>query len=525
MQQLPAYGYSITVHVILGICQGLSLKKKIVIEMRKIFYLALWALMWTACGDDAITTTTSSHIDPPEEVGLVMKGTVERIDGSPNAGVTVNFHQAGKLLGTTQTDEKGNYSSLGVEIDSLQPVTVEYAKTDISPNYRRPSNASQAMHIVYDRDFADSSSYQIYSLENPSDSNWVKLYGTVVGADGLPIKGARAKVFWEYFGSGFAVWIVAFSETYTDMNGYFELLVPKGVELYSKVEHFIASPIGDNGYVMNCIRNFNEGGEIFQYLSDYEVLNPIQEDTELQTRNDLHLNKGFFTFSGIAQHCDGTPVDVAQLAVSKEFSFYSRFQDDEYHFGPNGEFEVEVPICGLDDDFNRAEYAALSISTEDYRFSSGGPIQAEGMYDFGVVQLCLDNRDYADSISVKFRSSEFEVFASGGDNQRSGAENIHSGFSIYDSDTHHRSLYLGIKDIQLGENPVAWIRYWKSENEDGDIVWETYEKPFDVDNPPNLVANITSIDGNYVHGSVTGTVMTDAGQEEALEINFSIYNK
>ncbi len=480
------------------------------------------------CQKDSITSDVTEVINPPTQIGTVnIQGTIKNIDGVILRNTEVSVYQDNKKVGTVTSNAEGFYSTKSLPIDPDLDVTLEYKKDDLSIKYRRFTiensekiisnpilGKAEAADVTHDED----------ALVNPSDTNYVRLFGYTKLADGTPVRGVNCRVACEFqiLGS-IGLWVKEGYSDFSDENGYFEILVPKGKIIYLNTSYlrYPKELWGQcNIEFQNLVSNPLEKWR-------YNQLGAFSSDQEIFLRNDITIELNMVVIKGRALNCDGTPLVSGNLwgflgetlgsSPSGIILPGNSFRDSNYVFGPNGEFEFYLEGCKR----QNANYGiGINIKSNDFegRTLKFDLIDTE---NFGNVNLCYDNRDFPDEFSMKLGDDQVKIYTEGGDNPTSGIDKLWTGFGI-DDGQNGEDVYFITESIALGIQPIKrlemWLKKRQSENS-----WLVYEKPF-IAKPEDVVLNITKIEDHYVYGTIDGAVETTTGLK-TINITFKIYNK
>jgi len=251
----------------------------------------------------------------------------------------------------------------------------------------------------------------------------------------------------------------------------------------------------------------------------YQKLGMFDEDSEVALRDDVEFETIRTHVTGNAYRCDGTPVSNGTLAVgitiSKWFAIASK-KFENYSFGPNGEFSVDLETCPRD---NATYGIIVNIKDTDVNFFNIEEFDFEEYADVGQIDLCFDDNDYPDEFEMTIESVTRQ-YPSGGDSPLSGKNNLHTGFYYVDGD-YHESVFLAANDIHLGEVPIIRFEMRKGKKE-GNVV-HGYETTFQA-KPEDVTLTITQIEGDYIYGNLSGNVDTPRGREP-VNVTFKIYDK
>lgn len=482
-------------------------------------------IMLSSCNKDRILTDIDEQIDLPKEVGLInIKGVIKSIDGVLLPNVIVSVHQNGKKVGSLLSDQSGNYSTASMPIDPLIPVTLEYQKQGLNVSYKR-FDADNAQIKIFNpllgKVTNDTSvTYENLVLSSPSDSNFVKIWGYTKLDNGTPVRGVECFAGWEYrlYNPNFLAMRKGVS-SYTNDDGYFELLVPKNKLIYLRT-FYQKYP---NSLFGQCQLEFQNLVENPLKKFRYNEIGPFNNDTEILLRKDIHIDILMLNVKGRALRCDGSTVRSGYL---EGFIYYyigtlqlplNSFIDSNYVFGPNGEFQFYIEACKTPG-YNYG--IGVGIREGDFESQIVVP-NIDNTENLGELKLCRDNTDYPDEFSLKLGNDPLNYYLYGGDLPLSGKEHIQGGFSNKNGDL-SETVYLTIKNITTGVQPITSLEMWRTKKV-SEGIYQVYEKPF-IAQPADVVLTITKIEVPYVSGTITGMVNTTQGVK-TLDIAFKIYNK
>ena len=492
----------------------------------KYLYIFLSAIfLLSSCNKDSITIDKKVDISPPEVIdGAAIKGYIVSTSGEKLEGVNVDVYQNDKKLGRVYSDNKGYYNTQSIAINPDYLVTIKYNKDEFETKYRR-FDFEEALKITKDlilgkENTDDDVQRNEFDLINPTDTNLVKLYGYARLADGTPVSGVGCQAVWKYWlsnGTYKVLWIQKYISDYTDANGYFEVLVPKG-----EIIHFEAYKTRYPGQLLaSCRVSFsdeNPTGELSKW--HFMELGSFDEDSEISLRDDIEFETLRTHISGYALRCDGTPIVNGTLRASitlGKLFYYYKGNIEDYPFGSNGEFSIDIETCPTESDFDL--FINIDIEDTDIKFSGEKYIEFAENVDIGQVDLCFDENDYPDEFELTIESVT-RNYPTGGDNPRSGEDKLRTGFHYVEGDF-YEDVYLATDIIQLGEVPITYFKMWKGKKE-GDIV-HIYETTFEA-KPEDVTMTITKIEGHYVYGNIVGDVDTPRGRQP-VNATFKIYNK
>ena len=492
------------------------------------FILLLLLLTLGSCHKDSIYSEMDEEVSPPILVeATYIVGEVKNTNGQAIAGAHISVYQNEKKIGELFSDQNGKYSTANLPIDPSYEVTLEFQKEAYDTKYRRivamPKDKVEINATMGIKQAPDGSEYKSEVLLNPSDTNYVKLWGYAKLQDGTPIKGVYCTVVWKYTIIGDKYfWFQGSARDYSDENGYFELLVPKDSTMHFRTS-YTRYPKNILAQCPVQFQNLDHPSAGLPPTYGFNDLGKLYADTEVVLRNDIVFETIGTRVIGIASRCDGSPVQHGiingYLMHMGLFPVAINF-DSNYVFGPNGEFELLLETCNNDQYTN----LAVNIIIEDTDAKFKGRItntNFQAQMDVGSFTLCEDLKDYPDKFEVKLGDDPLRVYEVGGDSPSSGVNNLVIGFNKNDG-TYGEDIFLLVDNIDLGVIPIKRLELWK-DKKIGDKLWEVYETTFDA-KPEDVVLTITKMEGKYVYGNVNGVVNTPQGPKE-LMIDFEIYNK
>ena len=500
----------------------------------KFIILLSLSTIFLGCHKDQITSDTTEVINPPDKIGIVnIEGITKNIDGVILRNTEVSVYQNNKKVGTVYSNQDGFYTTKTLPIDPEQDVTLEYKKDELSVKYRRftVGNSEKIISnpLLGKAEQEDVSQEDGY-LANPSDSNFVKIYGYTLLADGTPVRGVSCSGIWDYqILLNEYLYSYEGTKDFSDENGYFELLVPRGKEIFF-----------NTFYLRYPESTFGQCNIQFQNLQSnplenwkYNQLGIFDNDHQIQLRNDIVIDLIMVTVKGRALNCNGTPLTSGILRGSIGHTLGSgpnglilpatSFVDSNFIFGPNGEFEFYAETCRRPND----NYGiSVRVSNGDFE----GWLQKFDLIEpdnIGDVSLCIDNRDFPDEFTLKLGNDPIKSYPYGGDNATSGLNKLYTGFHLYESRTLdigglNESVYFATESVALGIQPIVRLEMWKL-RKIAPANSEVYETTFDA-KPEDVILTITKMEDNYVYGTINGNVDTPQGKK-SLDITFKIYNK
>ena len=490
--------------------------------MKNLYFIFIAILFFTACNKDSIVIDKKTEIDPPVEIdGAFIKGIVTSITGDKLEGVAIDIYQDNKKIGRTFSGNNGKYSTHSIPLNPEKTVTVKYSKDNFENKYRRFDFDETTK---YEKDIImgfkpDSGDVKLtdFELTNPSDTSYIKLYGYAKLADGTPVAGVKCTALWEYqlfsFPPRVLLLIKEYTTDYSDADGYFELLVPRNKDIY-----FNAEKTRYPDQLLSCIERFSyldPDSELNDY--SFQKLGAFDMDTEVQLKDDIVFETISSHVTGKAYRCDGTPVAhgtlIVGITILNWFPIVTK-KIENYEFGPNGEFSVDLETCPPDNP--QGGYKILvNIKDTDVNFFNVEQFEYNEYADIGQINLCYDDNDYPDDFEMTLGTLTRQ-YPQGGDDARSGENNLQTGFYYKDGD-YEEAVFLIIDNIHTGIVPVTRFEMWKINKH---VVYETTFKA----KPEDVTVTITKIEDKYVYGNLTGNVNTPEGRKP-VSATFKIYNK
>jgi hypothetical protein len=483
--------------------------------------------LFLSCHKDSIEYEVKEEISAPEVIEYpVYSGKLLSENGEVITDVKIDVFQDDKKMGTIYTDEEGFYSTHEIQIQVDKEVTFRYIKESYSEKYRRYEN-DKVINIEKELILGPTASEDdgVMPMENPSDTNFIRLYGYVLLKDGTPVSGARCHAVWAYWKLGQnGLWCKASVMDYSDSDGYFELLVPK-----SKVIHLEIFKSRYPDQYPQCNTWFlAPSGELEKW--HYKEVGSFEEDTYIELIDNIEFNTINSHASGKALRCDGQPVHYGSIRfgiIANERFYLATNYVEEYYFGPNGEYDISIETCEIEN----FDLDSVWILIEDYdvNFQSDRiKKKYEEEVQFEDLKLCIDNNDYPDVFHLELGTSQIIDFEYGGDYGSSDQSSINAGFhrktTYSNGEIYKISLYLEIDSLDLGELPIKKLKMFYSKSEVGSNIYEVYETAFDLSYPDEVICTISKIEGSYVFGMLKGEVETPQGIKQ-LTANFEIYNK
>lgn len=477
--------------------------------MRLYIVILLCTFTIISCHDDNIQEViTEETSDPINSASAFITGTTNTIDGSLLANVQVEVYQDEELRGSTQSDLNGIYSTATIALDPEKKVTISYFKEEFDTKFRRfeliegqeiEKNVSLGRSMEVDSLIIDPS-----DLNSSLDTNNIILSGYAILANGIPVEGVLCRAIWDYtITGGHHFTITGSSQDYTDSDGYYEVSVPKNEGIRFNAFHTRYPEVSSNRCTVNFTPDFEIAPDPLSQSQSMIYYDGFQADTEIVLRENVVFETLKIAISGKVLSCDGAPLQSGsiRLTVNQILSnFIVGTTIDEYDFGPNGEFEINLETCDFEGDNDLHVY--VYVENEDGLSSGEKEFDFSENADIGDVQLCYDLTIYPAELDLTYNNTNV-VFEGGSDWVPSGFNTLKTGFTLAEGD-HRTSCYWAAENIELGQNPLLWFKLRKG-IANGNIT-ETYETTIDEDEPQDLIMNITEIDGNWKEGTITGTV-------------------
>lgn len=489
--------------------------------MKHVYIYALFLFVLIACNKDTIDVKEDVVTDPPTEVkGPFVEGIIRNIVGEPMSQVVIDIYQDNKKIGSTQSDAKGKYHTIGTEIKGGTPVTLKYSKADFNTSFRRMTfeedkGLKRNVHLASLESFKSQGTNEIKEIENP-DSTFIKIFGYLKSASGEPIAGAKCYLSGRFIPE--LDWFNIYATAVSDENGYVELLAKKDSEFMLRA-----------WYNMFPSRSISIGCNYLLHDSD-TPLGPFSEEHQIQFANDAIIEKVTKTFKGKALKCNGDPVRNGKVNLSYRidenhfFPYGQSFADSTFQFGPEGDFEITLSSCNY---FHKGDYRELKaafvlIEDNDAVDKTGTKtIDISQTTDFGIVELCDDPNEYPFDFDLTLGDESFSDFESSGDYFRSGKNTISASFTHIQGDI-KREVFLKLENIAIGSVPIKHLIMNKYKIL-GENYFQQLGQSFNIKDS-DLNCTITKIEDRYVYGNIDVDVDTPDGVKPLL-VNFKIYDK
>jgi len=464
----------------------------------KYIYLLAFLLLLSACRkEEVILDDPSITIDPPTEIdGVFMSGQITDNTGAQVEGAVVKLYQNGELAGETITDENGLYSSMDIPLLNDSQITVAIEEEEYVAKYKRTEVTTESKQTIDLRILKKDGSLpgQDEVLENPGDPSLIKLYGTFTNADGTPLVDAYTILAWEFEKPSDDRLTFEGVTDLTDENGYVELLVPEGEEVY-----FLSLPNFENN--QDCIDYISQEEEdILDFGLYWDNLGVITEEQELIEQDGINLNLNNYLYYGEFKNCDGSPVESGEGVLTLSYfdgdTIRRTYRTNE--FGPNGEYSFDIDICGYDGDVD----IKLKLTNQDtFGFNVALENTPLGGIHFAPFSACDDLRIVLLPCELNLNigtdySFTFDFERPPNVNPQFALATTHDevmGFIIFEMD-----------DIVVGENLISKLQ----------VGWFGSD-PYKFDAFGTLSADITQFSDGKIIGTIIGNVETaELGTQE-----------
>ena len=354
--------------------------------MKKLLYISLlFGFIISACHKEEITNIHDEITDPP----IIKNGSVYlgKVQSEINVGLPntlINIYQNGAKIGSVTTDEQGNYTTGDLEIFTDKDVIFEIEKDKF---YRKVRKFTPKEGYQKGQDFILYQQHQNQFLDVPAflltDTNLVKVYGTLTDIDGNPIEGAMTIALW-----GFPD-LISLNGAFdiSDANGYFEFLVKKDKEI------FLVSLL--EGLSQDCQIFFNRNdsgtGAYPNVPNGFQHIGKLDSDMEFIEKDDLDIDVSTTILHGKLLNCDGTPVTSGNVEAritttvthgGSTITHTGIFLTD--YFDNQGQFSLTVRTCGNGDE----DIAIRGLTDDNYGVDLVFVYQGEETIDLGNLLTC-----------------------------------------------------------------------------------------------------------------------------------------
>lgn len=351
--------------------------------MKKIALLTLiFGFILISCHKEEITFHQDEKIDPPTTVtGAVYSGKIVSNLGDKITNATVNVYQDGEKLGSLSSDSDGNYSTVELDIKPDSKVTFEITKNQYAGKIRQLA-ATEGFHT--DTDFSlvagGTNPYTVNSI-SLTDTNLVKVYGTLTDVNGDPAEGVYCIGLWGHADMNSMKSVLDIS----DENGYFEFLVEKNEEIF-----FTSFVSGLSDCYITFNTNDTGSGQYPNAPNGFQHLGFLENDTEFIEVDDVVMHYNNTILKGRLLDCDGNPV-TSGWARAKLISISSSGGStltvtSEYstpNFDDEGRFVIYVNSCEADNFTLKFK----GINEDNYGVEMVVDF-AEGIIDLGDLMAC-----------------------------------------------------------------------------------------------------------------------------------------
>lgn len=404
-------------------------------------------------------------IDPPGEIQYPVVTGVVSNSGDPLPESNVNIYQDGTFIGKVLTDQEGKFNTAEYSLESDGKITLDISKTEFASAYRR-RNVLDLVDTELEINLVSLDLFDIGTnpLDDPGSEELFSFSGYIKDLLGQPSTGFVA-VEWE-IGN-----IYHSYTTYTDLNGYYELLLPIDTELRVSISDTIC-----NNYLTE------EEVTIFLNL-EAEYFGPFAGDVILPDYINPYSSEPSILIDGVVVDCNGNPNSGSEIT---------------FHFNDNETFDYYI-VHSLDADgvFLFEENECLKLP-----------------YELTIYAYDYINNKTTDSLFYLIQESETMItlpsFAACNDGDLSLSEVIiesegvtHSfsqtvvrkenGHLISDELTLNGATFR-IPDVELGTNMMEDFSA---------LNWDTGETFVGVEG--TVILEITTLSDHKAIGSFTGT--------------------
>ena len=310
----------------------------------KYAYLFVIAILILSCRQEEVETGSPVvTVDPPMEIeSAFVQGQISDNEGALITSAVVQFYQNGELVGESMSDDNGFYNSSEIPLQEGQEVTLAVAEESYVAKYKRTLLAEGAGMKVDLRLVRTNGALpgQDQVLENPGDPTLIRLFGTLTDVMDAPISDAHVLLGWDFESPSESELVFKGAYDLTDGNGFVELLVPEGKEIF-----FLSVPSDfETGICIDYISE--EEVNVLDFGLYFDALGVVTEEQELMEQEGLDFGTFSYVIQGDFKNCDGTPVSSGEVRMSVFYDDGSKTRN--FHttdFGPNGEFSFEFELC------------------------------------------------------------------------------------------------------------------------------------------------------------------------------------
>lgn len=459
---------------------------------RNIPIFLLIILLFSCRKEEIILDDPQTNIDPPIEIeGAVYEGKVFDISEDLE-GVEIDVYQNELLVGKIKTDENGFYSTKELLLDKGPEVTFAIEKENYLAKYKR-SDSDQGFypdhHLpIYPVELANIGTSAI--LENPGNSELVKVFGTITDIDGNPIPDVWCIVGYNFMQIDPNTVRVEAAYEYSDNNGYFEILVDGSNDL-----HFLGGDYGDQISCIDFINRDDETGAAFNL--PFQYIGQITDDFEIIELPNLSTEEIAYSVTGTLLNCDGSTVSAGLGTAKVRYSqagFSHSTNTFDVIFDNQGNFEIDFDLC-----------SAQNISLE-MRLENGDDLYVQDTIAITQTMVDLQELYACDDILIPLDPHYLELNV--GDQHNFIFDNLAAAsnstlnriFSL-NIDPAVGMFSFSIDNLDFGETPFTEMRLveFLSDKMDFHFVSENEE----------IVADIIEITNDKINGTFEGNVETE----------------
>lgn len=415
-----------------------------------------------------------SEIDYPVIIGKV-KNKLDVLDQA-----TIKVYQSETFLGEVKTNSDGEYSTAEIELDLDGFVTLEifkeehnvaYRRKQIDPNTVVVSRVDVGLILVEDTNGGGP------ELANPGSSNYFSLSGNVKDLNGNP-NTAFIGLQYEYPAPGstnLALWSWS---AYPDVNGYFEFLLPKNVDMFLAVQDtFCAKYLTDfdkkifSGLEAEAIGSFTSA----TVLPDF--INPTTSVPEID------ITGNFLDCNGIAALNGDFHVRLIE-ADGNDFTVITNFDDGNFSYYNDDclEYPVEIIVHVYDLANNRSSDTLSMILNE-----------SELAWDLSNLMAC--NEGVAGLSSISLTSNGVESLFYDVKIMWEGADLVSDELSLSGG-------HFVIPNAALGDNSVIDFQIFN---------WFSGATFIGVHNAVNI--HFTTLNADFGIGTIDGQFLDSSGSQ------------
>ncbi len=278
--------------------------------MRNYLLFILGLCLLASCREGEIIETNSTTVEHGELDGAFYQGTIQS-GNIPIVGAEINVYQSGELIGTTQSDTEGHYTTIDLNLKVGPEVTFEVLFDGYNQKVRRVESNQQVYNDLNLKLYSQSENLLSSELAFPGDTTLVKIYGTFTDENGQGIQGATCRSVWDIIEVVPGVqWTSNGGYERTDENGYFEMLVEQNKNIYFQ-SHL---------YAMDCTTILTEGDVLPGLPSsilwnDFMDLGILNQSTEILEKEDIESDIFKSEIQGRFLDCEGSPFTGGSIEI------------------------------------------------------------------------------------------------------------------------------------------------------------------------------------------------------------------